>query len=76
MILHTISPGWECPYVILASVSVFLHMYIVHQQLCSHALMFKIWYMTIILSNLLFSAVHVMHYFIFEKMLYGNYTVL
>ncbi len=49
-------------------ISVFLHMYINN---CVH-IMFKIQYMTIILSNLLLGAVHMMQGFIYEKMLYGK----
>jgi hypothetical protein len=38
--------------------------------------MFKIWYMTIILPNLLFSAVHMMQVFVYEKMLRGTVITL
>jgi hypothetical protein len=37
-------------------------------------IMFKIWYMTIILSYLLLSDVYLMQGFISEKMLLGNYN--
>ncbi len=38
---------------------------------CVHIL-FKIWYMSFILSYLLFSAVHIMQGFVYEKMLYSG----
>jgi hypothetical protein len=53
-----------------SSISVLLYMYI-HN--CVH-IMFKIWYMTIILSNLLLCDVNLMQGFIYEKMLLRNYN--
>jgi hypothetical protein len=64
-------PGFECPYVTyLPSISVFLYMYIKN---CVH-IMFKICYMTIILSYYFLYAVHMMQSFVNEKMLWGNYN--
>ncbi len=54
----------------LFSISVLLYMYI-HN--CVH-IMFKIWYITIILPYLLLCAVHLMQGFVSEKRLLGNYN--
>jgi hypothetical protein len=56
MIPHTVIPGWECPYVIFPSISAFLYLFINN---CVH-IMFKIWYMTIILSYLILCSVLMM----------------
>jgi hypothetical protein len=56
MIPHTVFPGWEFPYIILPTIFVFLYMYTdnrVRNTKCS-----KYGTLHIILSCLLFSALH------------------